>query len=106
MECNIANYADDNNLYHKSTNVENLMLNIKNDASNTIEWCIDNQMRPNTDKFQCMVMNRKGSVSTPLFIHDNTIHPSDQVTILGVKLDAKMSFDHHISDLITKHRDN
>ena len=102
MECNIANYADDNNLYHKSTNVENLMLNLKNDASNTIEWCIDNQMRPNTDKFQCMVMNRKGSVSTPLFIHDNTIHPSDQVTILGVKLDAKMSFDHHISDLINK----
>ena len=98
----IANYADDNNLYHSSMSLDDLTFTIQNDACAAVEWCVENHMNPNADKFQCTIMNRKGSVSAAITIQDSTINSADHISILGVKLDARLNFDLHVSDIVKR----
>ena len=102
MDSHIANYADDNNMFYSDSSFDDLINTIQKDTCNTVDWCIENQMHPNTDKFQCTIMNRKGSISTAITVHDSTIISSDIIKILGVKLDAKLGFDSHVSDIIIR----
>ena len=47
-------------------------------------------------------MNRKGSVSASISVQDNTINSSDHIVIFGVKLDSKLNFGPHISDIVNR----
>ena len=102
IKSHIANYADDNNLYHSDKSLDELVCTIQKDTCVTVDWCVQNGMHPNTEKFQCTIMNRSGNIQTDITIHDNTIPSSDHITVLGVKLDAKLSFDLHISDIVKR----
>ena len=47
-------------------------------------------------------MNRTGSISSSIIIDHNTIQSSDNISILGLKLDANLRFGPYVSDVIRR----
>ena len=102
LSSDIANYADDNSLYHSSHSIDDLIDTLKTDTCTTVSWFADNHMMANTEKFQCTIMDRKGHIPATITIHDSAIHSEEHITVLGVKLDAKLKFDSHITDIVKR----
>ena len=61
----IANYADDNHLYNKNECIENLKIDLVNDANAAVTWFHENHMIANPDKFQCIMLSRNGGCPFP-----------------------------------------
>ena len=62
-------------------------------------------MQANPFKFQFMIISHSGfdASNATLQIDDNIIlKPEPQVKVLGVMLDSKLNFNHHVSALCTK----
>ena len=60
-----------------------------------IEWFQDNNMKVNPDQFQCIVF---GNVVN--LINGNIVKPEERVKLLGVHIDKKLNFAHHISHIM------
>ena len=65
---NIANYADDNQLYNKNVCFENLLDDLVNDANAAVTWFHENHMVANPEKFQSIILSRNGGVCTPISV--------------------------------------
>ena len=102
MQSQIANFADDNSIFNQNKCVDNLKLILEQDSKSAISWFRDNSFDVNSDKFQCMIMNRAGKISTPLSIDGHALNSADQIDILGVTLDPKLKFDKHVNKICTK----
>ena len=74
-----------------------LMLNV----DKIIEWFQDNHMKVNPDKFQCIVF---GKVVNPdnFLINGNVVRPEERVKLLGVHIENKLNFGHHVSHICQK----
>ena len=66
-----------------------------------IEWFQDNHMKVNPDKCQCIVF---GNVVNPdtFLINGNVVRPEERVKRLGVPIDNKLNFGHHVSHICQK----
>ena len=95
----IANYADDNHLYNKNECIENLKIDLMNDANAAVTWFHENHMVTNSDKFQCIMLSRNGGVSIPLSVHNNILYLTDEIKVLGVTLDDSLNFKSHVTDI-------
>ena len=98
----IANYADDNHLYNKNECIENLKIDLVNDANAAVTWFHENHMIANPDKFQCIMLSRNGGVSIPLSVHNNILYPTDEIKVLGVTLDDSLNFKSHVTDICNR----
>ena len=58
----------------------------------------------NPDKFQSIVIDRKGQTNNPtkLTIDGSEISSENSVILLGLEIDSKLNFDKHISKLCNK----
>ena len=58
----------------------------------------------NPDKFQLMLLQKstKKVIQEKLQIDNNEIESENSVTLLGIPIDNRLSFDDHISKLIGK----
>ena len=102
MNCEIANYADDNHLYYADDCAITLKNVLENDTRAAIAWFENNYMDANPDKFQSIILNRGGDVSISISVQDDVIIPSDHIKVLGITLDDSLKFDLHISDMCKK----
>ena len=102
MNCEIANYADDNHLYYADNCAITLKNVLENDTRAAIAWFENNDMDANPDKFQSIILNRGGDVSISISIQDDIIIPSDHIKVLGITLDDSLKFDLHIADMCKK----
>ena len=102
MTSEIANYADDNHLYHKHNCRATLQTILENDTSAAILWFNDNYMDANADKFQSIILDRRGSPSFSLSVQDDIVVSTNSLKILGVTLDDKLKFNLHVNDLCKK----
>ena len=50
-KCNLYNYTDDNSLDSSSDNLSEVLINLKIDGRNAIDWFMKNGMQANPDKF-------------------------------------------------------
>ena len=98
----IANYADDNHIYNSYKDLDLLLHVLENDTATAISWFNDNYMDANADKFHTMIMNRKGSVDTSIFVESKPLPTEETLNVLGITLDAKLKFDKHISIISRK----
>ena len=102
MNCEIANYADDNHLYY----ADNCPITLKNALENytraVIAWFENIYMDANPDKFQSIILNSGGDVSISIFVHDDVIIPSDHIKVLVITLDESLKIDLHISNMCKK----
>ena len=104
-KCDLYNYADDNSLSVASYYMHDVLSYLSRDCKNSVKWFRDNGMQANPSKFQFMIISHSGfdASNATLQIDDNIISkPEPQVKVLGIMLDSKLDFNHHVSALCTK----
>ena len=95
----ICNFADDNTLYSVGKNIENVISDLKTDLVGVMEWFKINSLKANPGKFQFMVLGNKDERSFNIHINSVNIKNSNEVTLLGIKIDKNLTFKKHISEL-------
>ena len=100
----LHNYADDNTLTAFSNTVPNLVRILEQESNIAIDWLERNQIIANPDKFHAILVTR-GEMTQhgeKLIIQGKQIQSENAVRLLGVKIDHRLTFDEHISDLCRK----
>ena len=59
-EIEICNYADDTTIYSRGPNIENVIMDLENDALEITKWFPNNYMKLNEDKCHLMIFGAKG----------------------------------------------
>ena len=97
----IYNYADDNTVICSGYEYEDIKAELMLNVDKIIDWFRDNHMKVNPDKFQCIVF---GNVVNPgtFIINGNIVRPEETVKLLGVHIDNKLDFGHHVSHICQK----
>ena len=98
-ETKIANYADDNTIYTVEGNKEDLLETLENETSVILNLFRVNEMKSNDDKCHLIVCNQD-NVSVTL--GKETIKNSNSFEFLGIKIDVKLNFTEHVTDLCKK----
>lgn len=97
----VCNYADDTTPYSCNQDLNTLKFNLESDSLNAIEWFKNNYMKLNTDKCKLIVAGRKDHI-IDIKVGESDIRESNEVTLLGVLIDNKLSFKGHLNDKIKK----
>ena len=98
----LTNYADDNTLSYANINFQIVKLHQEREAEKCIWWFAINCMKANPDKFQAILLNCESEGSHCLYVNGCSIEPSEEVTLLGVRLDNRLVFNHHTNELCKK----
>jgi len=102
--CTVYNYADDNTLSFSHSHPGIVKDTLEKAANYALQWFRENHMKANPTKFQAMVLGRNGKGDGMVFCLSNgvTIEPSEHVTLLGLNLDKKLTFNCHVTELSKK----
>ena len=90
MNCDTANYADDDHIYNANSCAITLKNVLENDTRAAIFWFENNYMDANPDKFQSIILNRGDNASISLTVQDNVVIPSDRIRVLEITLDDSL----------------
>ena len=103
-QATVYNYADDNTLGFFSKNIPDLVKVLEEQSNVALDWLAYNEMIANPDKFHAIIVKKDRSDTTGINIRikGQNIKTESTVKLLGVKLDYKLNFDPHISDLCKK----
>ena len=96
---NTHNYADDNTLSTHGDTVNEVTKSLENGAEEALSWFTSNGMSANADKFQVILArkDKKSTAGISLMIDSEEIKSEDQVKLVGVLIDNKLSYDEYIS---------
>lgn len=94
----LHNFADDNTITCTSDSLADLVTSLELESNKATEWFKINNMIVNPEKFQAIIIDRKGQSNNPtkLVIDGKEINSENCVTLLGLEIDSKLSFDKHI----------
>ena len=95
----IANLADDNTPFTSANNTDDLTDPLEKVCSSLFKWFKDNLFNGNSDKCHLLVSTNE---KTKINIGEFSIEESDCEKLLGVKIDNKLTFDCHVSDMCKK----
>ena len=95
----VWNLAGDNTLHSVGKNIENIISKLNTDLFGVMEWFKINSLKANPARFQFMVLGNKGERSSDIHINNVKIKNSNEVTLLGTKIDKYLSFKRHIIEL-------
>ena len=99
----LANFADDNTIYTDCAEIETLLNILEKESETAINWFKENEMIVNPDKFQALILGKhKQNDNIKLKINGSDIIPRKSVTLLGVEIDNKLSFNDHITTICKK----
>ena len=102
MTSEIANYTDDNHLYHEDKCYNVLRNVLQNDVLSATAWFDNNYMCANPDEFQNIILSRDGQQSLSISVQNSTTLADTTIKVLGVTLDNRLKFDKHGSILCMK----
>ena len=97
---NITNYADDNSPFSCNTNTNSVIEKVEHNTKALLEWFKNNGLKANPDKFHLILSDSDNKHS--IEIDDVTIFNSNNEKLLGINIDNKLSFDHHVAELCRK----
>ena len=100
----LHNFADDNTISCVSSSLNELISELEKEGSIATQSFRDNSMIVNPEKFQAIIIDRKNQKNNlqKLTIDEKVITFSENVTLLGLEVDSKLTFDEHISKLCNK----
>ena len=103
-KCKLANFADDNTLYAIAKNISNVLITLKEESSIIQNWFKINEMKSNEDKLHLIVTNTNKNYNSLSYIYtgNELIESEDIVELLGVKIDSKLKFNDHVTNLVKK----
>ena len=99
-ENNLANYADDNTPYKIGKCLECVLKSLEDDALILAKWFSENYLKMNADKCHLLVPRHTDEVC--IKINDEVICGEPSVKLLGVKINNKLDFNEHVSNLCKK----
>ena len=98
----IYNYVDDNSLLATGYNYVETKQKLVSNAERLIRWFQLNQMKVNPDKFNYITFGKGNCIDDDIVIYDRVIKSQDNVKILGLHLDRKLTFTSHVTNLCQK----
>ena len=99
---NLRNYAYDNTITYFLMFLSCLKTTLENESTEAINWLKQNNMLVNPKKFQVLFLSRNKELITSdilLNINSNSIISSNWVKLLGIKIDSRLNFESHVSEL-------
>ena len=100
-EAEVYNYADDNSLVSCSRSMSDLLKVLEGEANVALKWLKEDEMIANPGKFQAIMIkkDRSDASGIDISLSDKNTKSEKIEKLQGVKLDNKLNFDAHISDL-------
>ena len=99
-QCTLYNYADDNNIGYSHRDINHVLQRLTSCANITINWFNNNEMEANASKFQGIIkVYGDTDVPTTIKVMNDEINFSKEITLLGVDIDNKLTFDSHVSKI-------
>ena len=103
IETYVCNMADDTTPYACDMDLENLIRNLEGDVASVTSWFQANFMILNPDKCHFLIDGPKTMVEQmSIEVGEQVIWESLYEKLLGVKVDKKMLFERHVSDICKK----
>ena len=97
----LSNYADDNTLYNFGFDADKVLETLVIDFETVKDWYFNNYMVLNAGKCHFMCLG-KDSVHKYLTFNNIVMENTEEVKILGITIDNKLSFNSHIKTLCVK----
>jgi hypothetical protein len=98
----LYNYADDNTVsYICDTSIE-LVTKLELCGDIITEWFASNGMQANPDKYQSIVFGNKADLPSSFTIKGHNVKCIENVKLLGIHIDKRLTFNTHISDICKK----
>ena len=97
----IANYANDNTLYISGKNMDEVFRFLKESPLVIFKWASDNQLQENASNCHVPLSTNE---HVQVKIDTAQIENSSSEKLLGVTIDAKLSFEKHIEQIYPKSR--
>ena len=100
----LHNFADDNTVTAVAETIQGLINRPEVKTSNATEWMKNNDMIANPDKFKAIVLTKidHNTAGIRLEFCGKTILSSNEIDLLGITIDTKLSFDSHITKICRK----
>ena len=96
-------YADDHQIYEAGKDLANVKSSLSRNAEKASKWCEDNVLKGNYSKYKTMVMQNKREITNPtMSIQGSEIESTGKLNLLGVTIDSKLNFNHHINNVCKK----
>ena len=95
-DVDIANFADDNTPFTSTNNIDDLIDSLEKASSSFFKWFKGNLFKGSPDNCHLLVSTTE---KTKINIGEFLIGNSDCEKLLGVKIDNKLTFDCHVSDM-------
>ena len=100
----LHNFADDNTIKSSAGTLSQLMNDLQSEANKATDWLKMNNMIVNPEKFQAILIDKKGQNNNPtgINIDGEKIDSESSALSLGSEIDSKLNFDERISKLCNK----
>ena len=99
IDCDIASYADDNTPYCSSFSLDKVVNKLEAYINNLFKWFHESLMKVNADKCHLLVTTNSAVSAN---IEEFVINNSNEENLLGIKIDAKLSFENYVPSLCKK----
>ena len=90
-QSDICNFADDNTLYSCGKRLTEIKENLVSDTKSILNWFRLNSLKVNPGKFQFMILGDKSHHKHELKINSIEVEASDDVLLLGITIDKKLT---------------
>ena len=101
VDCDIANYADDNTPYLSGQNAGEALNSLENMSSNLFHWFTENKLKANASKCHLLICFCE---NVHVNIGKSQIKNGSCERLLGTDIDCKLSFENHVNQICTKAR--
>ena len=104
LQNDLHNFADDNTMSAVSETISHLIQSLTVKSNLAIDWFHRNSMIVNPDKFKAIVLTkaRQDTSGISVSLRDHCITSEESVSLLGITIDCRLSFDKHVSKLCKK----
>ena len=97
-----CNFADDNTLSSYRKMLGEILHNLKFDLGHILKWFKVNSLKPNPGKFQFMILGTNTDIKVNLFLDGKKIGKPQEVVLVRITIDDKLSFKIHIENICRK----
>ena len=98
----IYHFADDTNLFHSNSNLQTLHKQVNEDLVLLFDWLCANKLSLNAGKTEFIIFQGKNRILNEriiLKVNGKKIFKSQKMKYLGLIVDSKLSWKHHIFEL-------
>ena len=103
INLNLSMYADDHQIYEAGKDLANVKSSLSRNAEKASQRYEDNMLTGNYRKYKTMAMKNKIEITNPtMSIQGSEIESTEKLNLLGVTIDSKLNFNHHINNVCKK----